>query len=161
MKDGEFIVRTIDYITGGSELLEFVRPLWNLLNEHHQINSMYFSDRYRNFDFDTRKKKFMTDTNKELRIDLVKDVERQVFVGYCISTVTIDSVGEIDSLYIEPDYRKFGIGHQLMELALEWLESKHVKTKIIGVAEGNDRVFDFYSRYGFYKKTTILEQVKN
>jgi ribosomal protein S18 acetylase RimI-like enzyme len=31
--------------------------------------------------------------------------------------------------------------------------------KIIGVAEGNEQVFDFYKKYGFYERTTILEQV--
>ena len=153
-------MNTIEYITGGSELLEFIRPLWKKLNEHHQTNSIYFSERFKKLDFDTRKKKFMDDVNIKLRIDLVKDIERQIFVGYCISTITIDLVGEVDSLYIEPEYRKFGIGDELMKESLKWLDSKDVQTKIVGVAEGNEDVLNFYSKYGFYKRTTILEQVK-
>lgn len=152
-------MNTIDLITGGTELLEFVKPLWENLNKHHQLNSRYFPDKFKNLTFDMRKKKIMNDANTELRIDLVKEIENQVFVGYCISTITIDSVGEIDSLYIEPEYRKFGIGDTLMRRSLEWLDSKNVRMKIIGVAEGNEQVFDFYKKYGFYERRTILEQV--
>jgi ribosomal protein S18 acetylase RimI-like enzyme len=152
-------MNTIDFITGGRELLDFVQPLWEKLNKHHQVNSRYFPDKFKNLTFDTRKKKFINDANTQLRIDLVKDVGNQAFVGYCISTITIDSIGEVDSLYIEPEYRKFGIGDKLMSRSLEWLDSKNARMKIIGVAEGNEQVFDFYKKYGFYERTTILEQV--
>ena len=152
-------MNTIDFITGGTELLDFVQPLWEKLNKHHQVNSRYFPDMFKNLTFDLRKKKFINDANIELRIDLVKESENQAFVGYCVSTITIDSVGEIDSLYIEPEYRKFGIGDKLMSRSLEWLDSKNVRMKIIGVAEGNEQVFDFYKKYGFYERRTILEQV--
>lgn len=152
-------MNTIDFITGGTELLEFVQPLWEKLNKHHQLNSRCFPDKFKDLTFASRKKKFVNDANTELRIDLVKDLENQMFVGYCISTITIDSVGEIDSLYIEPEYRKFGIGDKLMRRSLEWLDSKNVRIKIIGVAEGNEQVFDFYKKYGFYERRTILEQV--
>lgn len=152
-------MNTIDFVTGGTELLDSVQPLWEKLNKHHQVNSRYSADKFKNFTFDLRKKKFIDDANTELRIDLVKALENQTFVGYCISTITIDSVGEIDSLYIEPEYRKFGIGDKLMSRSLEWLDSKNVKMKIIVVAEGNEQVFNFYKKYGFYERRTILEQL--
>ena len=152
-------MNTIDFITGGTELLDYVQPLWEKLNKHHQINSRYFQDKFCNLTFDIRKKKLINDINTELRIDLVKDPENHVFVGYCISTITIDLVGEINSLYIEPAYQKFGIGDKLMCKSLEWLDSKNVRMKIIGVAEGNEHAFDFYKKYGFYQRRTILEQV--
>jgi diamine N-acetyltransferase len=150
---------TIDFVTGGIELLDFVQPLWEKLNNHHQVNSRHFPDKFKNLTFDLRKMKFINDSNTELRIELAKESENQAFVGYCISTINIDSVGEIDSLYIEPEYRKFGIGDKLMNRSLEWLDSKNVRMKIIGVAEGNEQVFGFYKKYGFYERRTILEQV--
>jgi ribosomal protein S18 acetylase RimI-like enzyme len=152
-------MNTIDFITGGTELFDIIQPLWVNLNKHHEVNSRYFPDKFKNLTFDMRKKKLMNDANTKLRIDLVKDVENQAFVGYCISSITIDSLGEIDSLYIEPEYRKFGIGDKLMSRSLEWLDSKNVRMKIIAVAEGNEQVFDFYKKYGFYERRTILEQV--
>lgn len=153
-------MKAIEFLTGGTELLDIVQLLWEALNKHHQVNSTHFSDKFKNLTFDLRKKKFINDINTELRIDLVQDPEKQVFVGYCISTITIDLVGEIDSLYIEPAYRKLGIGDKLMSMSLEWLDSKNVRMKVIGVAEGNEQAFDFYKNYGFYERRTILEQVK-
>ncbi|MCC5912556.1 MAG: GNAT family N-acetyltransferase [Clostridiaceae bacterium] len=150
---------TIDIVTGGRELLDFVKPLWEQLNKHHEENSRYFPDRFRNLKFEDRKKKFIDDTNTQLRIDLVKDQQNQIFVGYCISTITIDLVGEIDSLYIEKEYRKYGIGDKLMCRALEWLESGKAGKKVIGIAEGNEQVFEFYKKYGFREQKIILEQV--
>lgn len=149
----------IEFITGGTELLDYVQPLWEKLNIYHQVNSRHFPDKFKNLTFDMRKKKFMNDINTELRIDLVNDPENQAFVGYCISTTTIDLVGEIDSLYIEPAYRRFGIGDKLMSMSLGWLDSKNVRMKIIGVVEGNEQAFDFYRKYGFYERRTILQQV--
>lgn len=61
---------------------------------------------------------------------------------------------------MDKEYRKYGLGDKLMNSALEWLDSNQVKTKIIGVAEGNENVLEFYKKYGFYKRSVILQQVK-
>lgn len=47
-----------------------------------------------------------------------------------------------------------------MTRALQWLDDNKVKTKIIGVAEGNENVLDFYKKYGFYKRRIILEKIE-
>jgi diamine N-acetyltransferase len=147
------------FVTGSRELLDFVQPLWEKLNKHHEINSNYFSDRFINLKFNVRKNKFVNDDNLEVKIDLIKDVERDLYIGYCISTINKELIGEIDSLFVEKEYREYGLGDKLMNRALEWLNSNKVKTKIIGVAEGNENVLEFYKRYGFYKRRVILEQI--
>lgn len=150
----------IEYISGGKELLDFVGPLWEKLNAHHKANSKYFVDRFENFTYETRKARFLSDLHADIRVDLVKDKALDRYVGYCVSTINKDHAGEVDSLYIEAEYRKFGIGNELMKRALEWMDENKTKTKIIAVAEGNEAVFDFYKRYGFYTRRIILEQVK-
>lgn len=55
----------------------------------------------------------------------------------------------------------YGIGDKLMCRALDWLDFNNCKSKIIGVAEGNDSVIKFYEKYGFYTKTIILQQLKD
>ncbi len=90
---------------------------------------------------------------------MIKDIEKDLYIGYCISTVNKELIGEIDSLFVEKEYRKYGLGDQLMNRALDWLNNNKVKTKIIGVAEGNENVLEFYKRYGFYKRRVILEQI--
>jgi ribosomal protein S18 acetylase RimI-like enzyme len=147
------------YVEGGRKLLDLVQPLWEKLNKHHEAQSNYFADRFKNLTFDMRKNKFINDDTSKVRIDLIKDVDQDTYIGYCISTVNKELVGEIDSLYIEQEYRKYGFGDKLMKSALEWLDSNQARIKIIGVAEGNEKALEFYQKYGFYKRRVILEQI--
>lgn len=150
-----------EFINGSIELLDLVQPLWEKLNKHHEINSNYFSDNFRNFKFEVRKNKFINNKDLEVKIDLIKDKEKDLYIGYCISTTNKNLIGEIDSLFVEDEYRHYGLGDKLINSALEWLNSNEVKTKIIGVAEGNENALGFYKRYGFYKRRVILEQVND
>lgn len=150
-------MNNFEFINGSRELLDLVQPLWEKLNKHHETNSNYFSDKFRNLKFDVRKNKFINDENLEVRIDLIKD--KDLYIGYCISTINKDLTGEIDSLFVEKEYRKYGLGDKLMTTALRWLDSNGAKTKIIGVAEGNENVLEFYKKYGFHKRRVILEQI--
>lgn len=148
------------FVTGGIELLDFVQPLWESLNEHHEINSSYFKENFINFKFQVRKNKFLKNSDLEIKVDLIKALDKELYVGYCISTINKESIGEIDSIFVEKEYRKYGLGDKLMVRALEWLNSNQVKTKIIGVAEGNEDVLEFYKKYGFYKRRVVLEEIK-
>ncbi|MDT8716856.1 GNAT family N-acetyltransferase [Clostridium sp. 19966] len=143
------------FVNGSVELLEFVEPLWYKLNKHHEEKSNYFKERYRNFKFENRKNKLLLG-DMLINIDLIK--KEKAYVGYCISSINKEHIGEIESIYIEEEYRKYGLGDSLMKRALKWLEEKGAKSKMIGVAEGNDEVLEFYKKYGFYKRTTILQQ---
>ena len=69
-------------------------------------------------------------------------------------------LGEIESIYIEPDYRGSGIGDNLMKRALRWMDEYPVDKKVLTVGAGNEEVFAFYSRHNFYPRTTILEQIE-
>lgn len=146
-------------INGGRELLDLVQPLWEKLNKHHENNSSYFSEKFRNLKFEVRKNKFINDETLNVKIDLIKDKEKDVFIGYCISSINKDLIAEIESLFVETDYRKYGLGCKLMDRSLDWMKSNKVKIKIIGVAEGNEDVLNFYKKYGFYKKAVILEHI--
>lgn len=148
------------FIRGGVELLPTVKPLWEKLNHHHKDKSTNFKCRYENFTFEQRVKRLSVDDTLKTNIDLIMDNSRNQYIGYCISTVNRDSVGEVDSLYLNSDYRGYGLGDELMERAIKWIDSNEVKSIIIGVAEGNEEVLKFYERYGFYKRTTILERTR-
>lgn len=149
-----------EFISGGKDLLNLVQPLWEKLNEHHESNSNNFSEKYRKQTFNARKGKFISDNNLKIMIDLIKDNEKNIFIGYCITTINKEMIGEIDSLFIEKEYRRFSLGDNLMKRALSWLDSKGVKTKIIAVAEGNENVLEFYKKYGFHRRRIILEQIQ-
>jgi GNAT superfamily N-acetyltransferase len=149
----------IYWLTGGEELLDRVKPLWEELNVHHRMHSPYFADRFAHFTFDQRMGGLLSKAHAgALRIDLVIDNCTSSDVGYCMTTLDGEGVGEVESLYLEPEYRKFGLGDALMERALTWLTDRGAKKTILGVAWGNEEVLGFYARYGFYPRTIILEQ---
>jgi len=151
----------INYIKLNKDQIDVIKPLWDKLREHHEELSPYFTDVYAEFTFKDRKEELLKKSeNGILRIDMVKDEETGQFIGYCISSISDESEGEVDSLYLDDNYRSSGIGNKLMERALTWMDEMGVKTKKIMVAAGNEDTLSFYSRYGFFPKHIILEQVK-
>ncbi len=46
-----------------------------------------------------------------------------------------------------------------MEKALGWLKKSKPKNIIIKVSVGNEDVFGFYAKYGFYPRVTELQMI--
>jgi ribosomal protein S18 acetylase RimI-like enzyme len=142
--------------------IDLIRSLWEGLRNHHRDHTSYFAERYRKSTFEKRKKALLAKTKHgKLNIDVAEDTNQNLLVGYCVSSVVNETegiIGEIDSIYINNGYRKLGIGNKLMKAALNWLESEKAVEKRIVVAQGNESVFDFYRKYGFYQLHHILQQ---
>jgi ribosomal protein S18 acetylase RimI-like enzyme len=152
----------IEYTETDKQGLDSIGPLWQKLIEYHKARSpQRFSGHYAVMTFDLRKKQLLEKSSKgSMRIDLARDTETGELVGYCVNTISGDRHGEIESIYVESDYRKSGIGENLMKRALKWMDDLSVTRKIVVVGVGNEEVFSFYSRYNFYPRATILEQVE-
>jgi [ribosomal protein S5]-alanine N-acetyltransferase len=149
--------REIEYLDKNQNDLDIIRPLWDKLNAHHIMVSKYFKDSRATTTFDMRKKQLMEKSYQgALRIDLARDALTKEYIGYCVTSVDEQKQGEIESIYVEKDYRLSGIGDSLMTRALAWLETVTVKKTILGVAEGNEGVFAFYRRHDFYPRVTVL-----
>ena len=131
-----------------------IKALWKKLNEMHLEDSHFFKDLYKTFDFEKRCQKFDELLDKNIRIEIIED--DTAIVGYCISTIEKGS-GEIDSLYIEKNYRKYGYGGQLVENSISWLKANNCNKIMVAVAEGHESVFGFYEKYGFYPRMTYLQ----
>lgn len=156
---GEKDLPRVEYIEGNEQLLDEVHILWEELIQDHRVKSKHFTSRYDNRNFDDRKAGLIEKTKTvALRIDLVKDSDTGRGVGYCICSVSHEKIGEVDSIYIVPEHRALGIGDSLMRRALNWMDRHYTEKKVISIAGGNEQVFSFYGRYGFYPKNTILEQ---
>ncbi|SHJ76902.1 Acetyltransferase (GNAT) family protein [Clostridium cavendishii DSM 21758] len=152
-------MESFEFINGGIELLDNVKPLWNKLNNYHLEKTISFKKKFTNMTFEVRMNKVINDNNLKVNIDLIKDKIIDSYIGYCMSTVNNDLIGELSSIYIEKDYRKLGLGHELITKSLAWQNENNAKTKIIGVAVGNENALGFYEKYGFYKRTIILERI--
>lgn len=93
-----------------------------------------------------------------LRIDLARRWESEKYVGYCISTIDEKKVGEIESIFVEEAFRNDGIGGRLMQKTLDWMDAEQVRMKRVCVVVGNENAYPFYTKYGFFPRTSVLVQ---
>jgi diamine N-acetyltransferase len=139
-----------DYSHGGAELVDSVRPLWERLNAHHLANATDFADHYRSATFEGRKTQWL---GKTLRVSLCRDGADPV--GFCVGSIA-DGAGEIESLYVLPEYRGSGIGEALARDVVEWCESNGAAAMQVRVAAGNEAAHGFYRRLGFAPRFALL-----
>ena len=142
--------------------IERIRTLWIQLNRHHQANARAFQEVYARWTFDDRKAYFITVAEQgSLRIDLAFDPEQGRYAGYCVSSLSKDREGEIESIYVDETYRSLGIGTNLLTRALTWLNNRGSIRNRVSVADGNEDAFPFYRKFGFYPRMTVLEQLRD
>ncbi len=135
--------------------VSIIKGLWEKLNRIHLHDSHYFKDHYKKFTFEKRSEKFIRLADQNILIQVVENKEL-VIIGYCVSSIH-HGIGEIDSIYIEKEYRKYGIGGKLIEAGINWLKERECEKITLAVAEGHEEVFEFYKKYGFYPRKTVLE----
>jgi ribosomal protein S18 acetylase RimI-like enzyme len=146
------------FIETGPEDIDMIRPMWEKLRDLHLLRSPHFKDRYEVFAYEDRKAALLKKAAKgKLRIDIAKDAMTEKPLAYCISSISDENEGEIDSIFVDEDCRLKGIGHTLMKRALSWMDASGVSANRISVAAGNEEVLDFYRQYGFYPRYIILE----
>jgi diamine N-acetyltransferase len=149
----------IEYQITDEKDLEKIRPLWVQLNEHHHVRARYFRRHYEMWSFDDRKVYFeKIAAAGTLRIDLAFDTDKQRYAGYCVSFISNERHGEIESIFIEEAYRSQGLGTELLSRALSWMDTLEVVRKRVAVADGNEDAWGFYQRFGFYPRMMMLEQ---
>jgi ribosomal protein S18 acetylase RimI-like enzyme len=149
----------VEYRVTDQRDLDLIGSLWEKLNEYHRVRarSPDHADHFADMTFQIRKKGLLEKARKgTLRLDIAIDAKTDKVIGYCASTVTEDKQGEIESIFVEADYRRQGIGSNLMKKALAWMDSLPAASTIIGVAVGNEEVLSFYARFNFHPRTLIL-----
>ena len=141
--------------------IELIKPLWEQLNLLHADKSVSFKKRFEDYTFEKRIKGIIKKSkNGIIKLDLLLDNEKNRYVGYCLSSIE-DYSGEIESIFIEKEYRKFGLGGELMESALRWFKDKSITDIKINVVYNNNDALPFYERYGFKVGNYILSQSAN
>ena len=152
---------TITYRSGNESLLDDIQALWEGLNRHHRDAAVNFKAHYESNTFAMCKKNLLTKAkNGQLRIEIAVDQKTARNVGYCISRVEFSGDAEMESLYVQDDYRGLGLGETLLGNAIAWMDEMGAHTKSVSVAVGNEQAFRFYERFGFYPRKTVLEQIK-
>ncbi|MGF7057655.1 GNAT family N-acetyltransferase [Brassicibacter mesophilus] len=147
----------IKYTTIDMNDIGLIKELWEKLNLLHSRRSKYFEQKFKSFSFENRIKfLFKKSEEGKVRIDIVKDDDK--YIGYCISSIDENLIGGVESIFLEEEYRGSGIGEQLMERSMNWMDDNQISKCILGVAYGNENVLSFYQKFGFYPRTTILEK---
>jgi GNAT superfamily N-acetyltransferase len=150
----------IDFRVTDISDIELIRMLWLQLNEHHHGGARAFRSHYEKTTFDDRKAYFeKVAGNGTLRIDLAYDTKENRCIGYCVSSLSAEKTGEIESVFIEQAYRSKGIGTGLVARAIRWLDGNDSVRNRVSVADGNEKSFPFYRKFGFHPRMTVLEQV--
>jgi len=149
----------IRYTQGGEELLDIIQPLWEELNKYHKERSPYFRHEYEAYTFRIRKSMLLEKAGSgTMSIIMAEDETRRLPVAYCIVTVSESGQGEIESIFVEQNYRRTGVGNHIMQMALAWMEQLGASIRIVAIAAGNEQAVSFYARYGFFPRQTLLKQ---
>ncbi len=140
--------------------LDLIRSLWEKLNQLHFNLSPHFKNRFQNMNWEKRKSQLLKKSSIVL-LEYIIDNDINEIVGYCISTIDREDnkIGEIDSIYVEENYRESGLGKQLVNRSIEWLKSKNTETQILSVAIGNEKVLEFYKHFDFYPLHINLQKI--
>jgi len=149
---------TFVYRTVGADEIDDVRPLWEKLRAYHAP----LLDDKPPFLFEPRKQGILNKAHAgRLRIELVSLSSSGADVAYCISTVSADRCGEIDSIFVEERHRGCGVGSELLRRALAWLDEAGATSKVVTVANGNEGALALYKRLGFHPRKILLQQRHN
>ncbi len=129
---------------------------------HHDIDSTYYVPNSKELDQKFRKylKKAILKNGPYILLAEV-DNEPVGFVTYEKSHVDyfdtkIVEYGDIIELYVRPEYRKQGIGKQLMEEVERFFRDKGIEYLSLGCSTFNKDALDFYENFGFVNRQSLL-----
>ena len=140
--------------SGGFELLSKIEALWYELKAHHERIGPEFPD-MSTATFEKRKEG-LKEKGKEILVDCIRTINDKTDIGYCISIIDKNDIGEIESLYVREAFRGKGAGKELMTRSLLWLEEKKAKAVRLSVLSGNKDAIEFYTGFGFKSRSQEL-----
>ena len=149
--------QNIIYEESGKEGLILIEELWNQLREHHICHARYLWKQLQMKNFSERRDEILKmNEGREILTHLARVENTGKLIGFCVSSAATGDYGEIESLFVSPEYRFRGIGSTLMNRACSWLNEMNTNENRVGICEGNEDAFKFYERFGFYLRRHIL-----
>src|SRR3954454_19712241 len=109
---------TFSVIEGGAELLAHIEALWSELRNYHAESWPEWRASLMKSSFDGRVKRLLSKCQGGLLVLLARSDNQDV--AYCVCSVDASAIGEVDSIFVRPAVRRKGIGHAMMQRAIEW-----------------------------------------
>ncbi len=101
--------RSVKFIYGNEALLDQIRVLWEALNTHHLSLSTNFKQHYLEMTFEKRKADLLKKAAAgKMRVELAIDEVTGQKVGYCVSSLNQEKIGEVESIFVDANYRGSG-----------------------------------------------------
>jgi GNAT superfamily N-acetyltransferase len=153
-------MNSFQFQVGSVELLPYCDNLWALFIANQIQNAGEMADGVAAYLQSQRDGSLLAKiSNGELHIQLVYISNIQAPIGFCITSLSRDSIGEVEALYILDKYQGNNLGTKLMQNSLQWLEENNVLEQKLIVATGNEQVFSFYQKFGLHPGYTTLFRV--
>ena len=147
------------FIATDSDSINDIAPLWGKMKQHHVERSTAFKSAMASMTWEERRDDMRNKARGgRLRVDLAYDGDN--VIGYCICTISKEEKGEIDSLYVEEDYRRKGAGTELVKRSEKWFDLSGIKERKVVIADGNEEAIPFYSKLGYYKRATVMQYIE-
>ena len=145
---------------GGADLLPRIEPLWCELRDLHSSRSLHFSELVRDMEFESRRVEILDKSlGGHILVQIVSQSgPDQKDVAYCVSTIMLNGMAEIDSIYVSEGYRSRGLGGTLLKGSLDWIDEHDVKEVRASVIWGNEEALPFYQHHGLYPRSIILQR---
>ncbi|KUO70560.1 MAG: hypothetical protein APF77_22025 [Clostridia bacterium BRH_c25] len=132
-----------------------IKNLWEKNRQYHENSSEYFKELYRSMSFEQRIKAFSVFDAETMKITIAKSNGKNI--GYCISTA-VDGKGEIESVHVDESSRGTGVGKELVQRHLQWMNEKNCKVIGVTVSQENEPTIGFYKKLGFFPNTLYMQQ---
>lgn len=143
--------------SGNAELLPYCESLWDLFIHSQIKNAGVMSDGISEYIQGMRNGDLLTKTARgKLHIQLVDLGDINKPIGFCITSLSKDKIGEVEVLYILEEYQGNHLGTQLLQTALKWMAVHNVMEKRLKVVVGNENIFGFYQKFKLYPVYTAL-----
>ncbi len=149
----------IEFESGGAELLNSIEAMWLKLKAFHIDQFPTWSESLQSGNFQDRQAglREIADSGAIL-VEIAHNKDHHI--GFCVTTITNEGVGEIASLFVEQEARQQGLGTSFVDRSLRWLHDHKVETIVVDVMAGNTTALHMYQQAGFQSRVQHLQFVK-
>jgi ribosomal-protein-alanine N-acetyltransferase len=105
--------------------------------------------------YSKRELRYYLDLKGSIKIVVTKDVPSETIAGFLVAVPQRARTAHIITIDVHPDFRRSGLGKQLMQAAEQRLKAQDCNAVLLEVAVDNIAAISFYKRLGF----TVLKSL--